>query len=190
MEKYFLPILIFIVFFGCKDKEHDKTATEVQKLKFEIVENPTEPTELQQSEKENIANRTHSEFFKFADYKEYQLTDTISIDLNGNGINESIYFDHKDCPKILISESGKELISIGCGREEYKGLPNAVGWVDTWCVVSDKEVWEVLFKEDGDIDKDTIINLERPSIYIGKEEAGGGIITYRNGRLYWVHQSD
>ncbi|WP_139149466.1 hypothetical protein [Ulvibacter litoralis] len=131
-----------------------------------------------------------SEKFDFKSFKEYKLTDTIEIDLNGNGIIESIYFDHKDCPRILIEEKGQKLISLGCGNKDYEGFPNAVEWVNLWCVVSDKEVWEVLFKENGDIDKDSILNLERASIYIGKEEAGGGIITYRNGNLYWVHQSD
>ncbi len=132
----------------------------------------------------------YSNKFDFKNYQEYKLTDTIQIDLNGNGILESVYFDNNDCPKILIKEKGQELISFGCGKEEYDGFPNAIGWVNLWCTVKDKKVWEVLFTEDGDIDKDTIVNLERPSIYIGKEEAGGGIITYRNEKLYWIHQSD
>ena len=161
----------------------------------EVIEKQIDSTkfdqiESQQIEKKIISDWTHPEFFEFKDYKEYRITDTISIDLNGNGILEYIYFDNKNCPKILIREKGQQLISLGCGKKDYKGFPNAIGWVDLWCVVSDKEVWEVLFTKDGDIDKDTIINLKRPSIYIGKEEAGGGIITYRNGKLYWIHQSD
>jgi len=194
MKNYFLLILILITISSCKTKENDKTETKVQKsesvIDTEVIEKQVESTELEQTEKENSGDWTHPEFFKFKNYKEYRITDTISIDLNGNGILESVYFDNKDCSKILIREKDKELISIGCGKEDYMGFPNAVGWVDLWCVVSDKGVWEVLFTDDGDIDKDTIINLERPSIYIGKEEAGGGIITYRNGKLYWVHQSD
>lgn len=129
------------------------------------------------------------EFFEFQDYKEYRITDTISIDLNGNGILELIYFDKKDCPKLIIAEKGQGLISIGCGKEEYKGFPNAIGWVDLWCVVYDKETFEVIV-EDEELVGDKIVSLERPSVYVGKEEAGGGIITYRNGEFYWVHQSD
>jgi hypothetical protein len=131
----------------------------------------------------------HSEYFEFKNYDEYKITDTINIDLNGNGILEQIYFDNKDCPKLLIKEKGQDIISIGCGNEDYEGFPNAIGWVDLWCVVSDKETYEVIIKE-GDILGDEIVSLERPSLFIGKEEAGGGIITYKNGKLYWVHQSD
>ena len=199
MRNYFLLILILITLFNCKNKESYKSEKAVHKSESipekEIIENQVEPTELEQiktqkTKKENIDNWTHPEFFEFKNYREYRISDTINIDLNGNGIVESIYFEDKDCPKLLIKEKGQELISIGCGKEEYKGFPNAVGWVDLWCVVSDKKVWEVLFTGDGDIDKDTIVDLERPSVYIGKEEAGGGIITYRNGKLYWIHQSD
>ena len=199
MRNYFFLILILITAFSCKNKERVKSEKTIQKSKSvpekKIVETQVEPTELKQiktqkTEKKNIDNWTHPEFFEFQNYREYRISDTINIDLNGNGILESVYFDNKDCPTLFIKEKGKELISLGCGKEEFKGFPNAVGWVDLWCVVSDKKVWEVLFTEDGDIDKDTIVELERPSIYIGKEEAGGGIITYRNGKLYWIHQSD
>jgi len=160
-----------------------------------IFEYLTDSSELkinksQETGQKNIKDWKHSEYFEFKNYEEYKITDTINIDLNGNGILEQIYFDNKDCLKLLIKEKGQKTISIGCGKEEYDGFPNDIGWVDLWCAVKDKKVWEVLITEEGDIDKDTIVSLERPSIYIGKEEAGGGIITYRNGNLYWVHQSD
>jgi hypothetical protein len=166
---------------------------------FFLFENPTDLKDLELKEQiETLVNEPitkvelwkHPEFFKFENYEEFQLTDTINIDLNGNGIFEQIYFESNNCPRILITEKEQELISIGCGKEDFDGFPNTVDWVDLWCVVSDKEVWEVLFKENGDIDKDNKLYLERPSIYIGKEEAGGGIITYRNGNLYWIHQSN
>jgi hypothetical protein len=162
------------------------------KIIFEYITDSTELkiNNLQQTEQKNIKDWKHSEYFEFKNYEEYKITDTINIDLNGNGILEQVYFDNKDCSKLLIKEKGRKTISIGCGKEDYDGFPNAIDWVDLWCTVKDKKVWEVLITKDGDIDKDTIVSLERPSIYIGKEEAGGGIITYRNGELYWVHQSD
>ncbi len=186
MKNYFLLILILLIVCSCKTKESNKPGIQVGKsesvIEEKIVEKGTETKEIE--------DWKHKDYFKFKNYKEYRLKDTIVIDLNGNGILENVYFDSTECPKILINENGQELISIGCDKDEYVGFPNSVGWVDLWCVVQDNEVWEVLFKEDGDIDTDTIVKLERPSIYIGKEEAGGGIITYRNGKLYWIHQSD
>jgi hypothetical protein len=161
------------------------------KIIFEYITTPVELKHIkpQQTEKEILADWKHSNYFEFKNYKEHKITDTINIDLNGNGILEQIYFDNKDCPKLLIKEKGQEMISIGCGKEDYEGFPNAIGWVDLWCVVSDKETFEVIIKG-GDILGDEIVSLERPSLFIGKEEAGGGIITYKNGKLYWVHQSD
>ena len=192
MKTTFLLILIFFFTISCKKNVKIKTnKTEVELIEV-IDEGPGRPIDISPSDTlgNSISDWRHPDFFEFKNYKEYKITDTINIDLNGNGILESVYFEDKDCPKLLIKEQGQELISLGCGNKEYKGFPNAIGWVDLWCVVSDKKAREVLFTENGDIDKDTIVNLERPSIYIGKKEAGGGVITYRNGKLYWIQQSD
>jgi hypothetical protein len=186
MKNYFLLTIILFTVLGCKNRQIDKPEKSVQKSDSLIEKKII----IKKPKKENLEDWKHSEFLEFEDYKEYRISDTINVDLNGNGILESVYFENNDCPKILIKEDGKELISIGCGSEGFYGFPKAIDWVDLWCVVSDKIVWEVLFTENGDIDKDTIANLERPSIYIGKEEAGGGIITYRNGKPYWIQQSD
>ncbi len=198
MKNYFFLILTLITISSCKDKGNDNSETKVLKtesvIETKVIEEQIEQTEKVKteslkSENKKIADWTHPEFFEFENYKEYRVTDTISIDLNGNEILERIYFDKKDCPKLIIEEKGKDLISIGCGKEEYSGFPNAIGWVNLWCVVSDKETFEIIV-EDGELVGDKVVNLERPSIYVGKEDAGGGIITYRNGELYWVHQSD
>ncbi|WP_299103533.1 hypothetical protein [uncultured Winogradskyella sp.] len=198
MKNYFFLILTLITVLSCKDKGNVNSRTKVLKtesvIETKVIEKQIErtekvKTESLKSENKKVGDWTHPEFFEFNNYKEYRVTDTISLDLNGNGILERIYFDKKDCPKLIIEEKGQDLISIGCGKEEYNGFPNAIGWVNLWCVVSDKETFEVVVK-DGELVGDKIVKLERPSIYVGKEEAGGGIITYRNGELYWVHQSD
>ncbi len=198
MKNYFLLLLILITVFCCRNIEKEKTETKNQKIetviKNEVTKNQIELTEIintksLKSENNKVVDWKHPGYFEFKNYKEYQVSDTISIDLNGNGTLERIYFDRKDCSKLIIEEKGKDLISIGCGKEEYKGFPKAIGWVNLWCVVSDKKTIEVIVK-DGELLEDKIVSLEQPSIYLGKEEAGGGIITYRNGELYWIHQSD
>ena len=198
MENYFFLILTLITISSCKDKGNKNSETKVLKtesvIETKVIEEQIELTEKVKTESlktdnKKVSDWTHPEFFEFKNYNEYRVTDTISLDLNGNGILERIYFDKKDCPKLIIEEKGTDLISIGCGKEEYNGFPNAIGWVNLWCVVSDKETFEIIV-EDGELVGDKIVKLERPSIYVGKEEAGGGIITYRNGELYWVHQSD
>ncbi len=118
----------------------------------------------------------------------YSLTDTIHIDLNGNGIIDQVYFVEDSCKRLIVEENGNFLIEIGCGREDENGLPNAVGWIDHWYIVRDLEQSEFI-AVDGDLLGDKEVILERPSIYVGKEEAGGGIITFLKGKPYWVHQS-
>jgi len=45
----------------------------------------------------------------------------------------------------------------------------------------------VLVKE-VELIRNKIVNLERPCLYIGEEEFGGGIITYKKEELHWIHQ--
>ena len=46
------------------------------------------------------------------DYEYTLQEDTISIDLNGNGILERVYFDKKDCPKLIIEEKGQNQMKV------------------------------------------------------------------------------
>ncbi len=187
MKNYFLILLLLTITISCKKKVNDKKDKVIHKTNTKYIVKQLKKAD---SDKNNNANWTHPDSFEFKNYKEYKITDTISIDLNGNGVLEKIYFDRKDCPKIIIKEKGQKLISFGCGNNDFKGFPKKIDWVDLWCVVFDKNVWEVTFKENGDIDNDITSRLERPSLYIGKKGAGGGIITYKNKNLYWIHQSD
>lgn len=131
-----------------------------------------------------------TEAFKFQNFREYKLTQSILIDLDGDGQAEEVYMKSKnDCRSIII-EKGDSIIELGCENESHLEIPQPFNWVKMWCVVYDEQVHEVLLTKDLDILEDTLIILERPSIYIGHPQAGGGIITYRNGKLHWVHQSD
>ena len=197
MKNRFHLYLLLLAISSCNSKT---TNTEVREEKTESTIESVDQNEqighpqIVNGESSQLAinrasNCSHPEYFEFDNYEEYCINDTIKLDLNGNGKIERIYFNNTHCPKIIIEEKDQDLISIGCGKENYEGFPNALGWVNLWCIVSDKETLEILV-EDGELVGERIIELERPSIYIGKEEAGGGIITYRNGNLYWIHQSD
>ena len=135
-----------------------------------------------------LENWKHADFFEFKNYKEFRLIDTIHIDLNGNGISEKVYFENTTCSKIIIQEEGQEQIYLGCGKQNHKGFPNALDWVNLWCIVADKETIEVLVK-DGELIGDKIV-FRASWVIHRKEEAGGEIITYRKEALYWIHQSD
>ena len=135
-----------------------------------------------------IENWKHPDFFEFKNFKEFRLTDTLHIDLNGNGILEKVYFENTTCSKIIIKEEGEQIqISLGCRKQNYKEFPDTLDWVNLWWIVSDKETFEVLVKE-VELIRNKIVNLERPCLYIGEEEFGGGIITYKKEELHWIHQ--
>ena len=56
------------------------------------------------NEDKTSQDHKHSEHFEFKDYKELNMTDTISIDLNGNGITEIIYLIEGG--KFILKEIG------------------------------------------------------------------------------------
>ena len=125
----------------------------------------------------------------FTKYKEYQLDDTIRLDITGDGINENIYFVDSTCRHLIIEKNNKTF-DYGCNTlQELNKIPNSMGWVDYWCIVYDATTFEVLI-EGGEIIGDTTVKLESPSLYIGKQEAGGGIIHWKQDDFWWIHQSD
>ena len=187
-------LFMSLIFIGCKPKVLKteqvnsisnplNDTTLIISKKVESIPDKLDVTEKSQS---SLVDAT---YFKFKNYKGYKLTDTITIDLNGNGILEKVYFDQTSCTKLIIDEPNTDQIYLGCKNEKYTGVLSSMDWVNLWYVVFDKETYEVIV-EDGELLGSEKYELERPSIYIGKESAGGGIITYKNGELYWVHQSD
>ena len=192
-----MGIILFAVIFSLQCKLEKKS--NLKESKFDTIENVANKT-LNPVITEKITNHTDqpikeeitylSEYPEMTDFKTYNLNDTIRIDLNGNGELEKVYFAQNKCKYIFIEQKKGDTLKIGCHQTKPLRYPELVDWIDEWGVISDKKTWEVLFKENGDLDKDTIIELERPSIYVQKQDVGGGIITFKKGKLYWIHQSD
>lgn len=63
-------------------------------------------------------------------------------------------------------------------------------WVDYWGLVEDKETGETTFTEEGEVLGSREVTLQNVSIFVGKKEVGGGLITFRNGNYKWIHQAD
>lgn len=68
-------------------------------------------------------------------------------------------------------------------------MRNDFSWVDFWGTTKDRETYEIVIK-DSEIIGDKTTKLDNNSIFVRKEEVGGGVITYKNGKFIWVHQSD
>ena len=119
----------------------------------------------------------------------YALTDTITADFNGDGfLDKAIYKKEKETSGIIIIH-GKtnEQVKIGFGKQ-FAHMTE-FDWVDYWGLVEDKETSETTFTEDGDVLDSKTVNLKNPSIALGKDEVGGGLITYLNGKYVWIHQT-
>ncbi len=63
-------------------------------------------------------------------------------------------------------------------------------WIDYWGLMEDKETYETIFSEDGDILGTKEVVLQNPSIFVGIDEGGGGLITFKNGKYEWIYQAD
>jgi len=119
----------------------------------------------------------------------YKLTDTITADFNGDGFLDKVIYKKEIETSGIIIIHGKtnERVKIGFGKQ-FAHMTE-FNWVDYWGLVEDKETSETTFIEDGDVLDSKTVKLKNPSIALGKDEVGGGLITYRNGKYEWIHQT-
>jgi hypothetical protein len=119
----------------------------------------------------------------------YKLTDTITADFNGDGILDKAFYKKENEMSGVIIKHGhtNEEVRIGFGQS-FAHLTD-FDWVDYWGLVEDKETSETTFTEDGDVSDSQVVKLQNPSIVLGADEEGGGLITYKNGKYVWIHQT-
>ena len=118
------------------------------------------------------------------------LTDTLRVDIDGRGNLEQIFFEGDDCRRLIISGGDLDTnLELGCGSKiAHIG---EFSWVDNWKIVKKQLTYEVTFLDNGDIDGTRNVEMQNDGIYIGiTEPTGGGIITFLNGKLTWIHQAD
>jgi len=116
-----------------------------------------------------------------------KLSDTLELDMNGNGTSEFIFWDLGYCTSLVIREAGADDIRIGCNIQWQNNLPETVDWVNIWYRVTEQEVFETTF-DDNEILGERKVKLDNYGFYIGKAEAGGGVIGYVDGQLVYLHQ--
>lgn len=127
--------------------------------------------------------------YQFKNYELIELTDTINEDLNGDGLTEKAIYKTENGKSgiIIIDGKTKKELKIGFGSL-FAHLDN-FDWVDYWGIVRDTTTFEIII-ENGEIIGDKPVRLENPSIVIGEEEYGGGLITYLKGKYQWIHQTE
>lgn len=127
---------------------------------------------------------------EFKEFTKYRLTDPIIDDFNGDQQADTARFERRnDKAGIVIKDgqTGKETV-IGCGNA-FEEMGDDFSWVDEWGILRDKLTYEVIIRDSEIIGGEEFI-LDHPSLYVRKEEVGGGVITWKNGKYTWVHQAD
>ncbi|WP_438963119.1 hypothetical protein [Nonlabens sp.] len=186
-------ILTFLILTSCgqsnSDKESkNKISAESDTIKVESKYDTTKSDLKQNStEQTEIINQDLS--YEFKDATIFKLTDTINADFNGDGNTDQVIFKKENENSGIIITHGKtnQKIKIGFG-EPFAHLTE-FNWVDYWGLVNDSKSYEIVI-EDAEIIEDREVNLENPSIVVRKEEVGGGLITFKDGKYIWIHQAD
>lgn len=191
--KQIIYILTLLILGSCVNdsQKHkiEKNTSNVPDL-VKIAETPNNKTVQKQIEIEKPINFQEQTIdSEFINVTLYSLTDTIEADFNGDGNIDKAIFVKKDGSSGIIFKHGFTNTEIRIGFGQLFSHLTEFNWVDFWGLVNDSTSYEIIFNE-TDIIGDTIVRLENPSIVVQKEEVGGGLITFKNGKYKWIHQSD
>ncbi len=192
--KQIIYILTILILTACGQTNTEQNSNISIETKAEQVLDTTYSDNKQTDKKATTDEKETEEYRKqslsgFEKATLYKLTDTITADFNGDGfLDKAIYKKEIETSGIIIIH-GKtnERVKIGFGKQ-FAHLTE-FNWVDYWGLVEDKETSETTFTEDGDVLDSKTVKLKNPSIALGKDEVGGGLITYRNGEYEWIHQT-
>jgi hypothetical protein len=156
----------------------------------------TIPASLDSSSTSNLSTDSsttqnkHDLTHEFKDYKEYKLSELIITDFNGDKQVDTATFLTRNGKSGIIIKDGltRKETTIGCGNK-FGEMGDDFGWVEFWGVVNDKSTYNIIVKDSELVGQEKVA-LEYPSIFLRKEEVGGGVITFKNGKYIWIHQAD
>ena len=191
--KHITYILTFLILASCGESNSDRESkkeisADSDIIKVESKADTTEP-DLEQSSSEQTEWNNQDLNYEFKEATIFKLTDTISADFNGDGnADQAIFKKENETSGIIITHGEtNQKIKIGFG-EPFAHLTQ-FNWVDYWGLVNDSESYEIVI-EDAEIIGDREVKLDNPSIVVRKEEVGGGLITFKDGKYIWIHQAD
>lgn len=195
--KEIIYILIFLILTGCGQTNTEQNYNSVLDSMAEQVSDTiisdnnqlAKQTTTDENQTEEFTKQSLSGFEKATLYK---LTDTITADFNGDGfLDKAIYKKEIETSGIIIKlgKTNKEF-RIGFGKPFSTWTDDFdCNWVDYWGLVEDRETSETTFSDDGDVLGSKDVKLQNPSIVLGKDEVGAGLITFLNGKYVWIHQT-
>ena len=192
--KQILYILTFLILTGCGQTNSEQSSnividTLTDTVSDTAISDSNNVVQLNSTDENQTDEYRKQSLSGFEKATLYKLTDTITADFNGDGfLDKAVYKKDKETSGIIIIH-GKtnDQVKIGFGKQ-FAHMTE-FDWVDYWGLVQDKETTETTFTEDGDVLDSKTVKLKNPSIALGKDEVGGGLITYRNGKYEWIHQT-
>lgn len=117
----------------------------------------------------------------------------LSGDFDGDGEKDTVYFvkDRKSGRQglCILRANANRCDVIGAGRK-FHAAGDDFKWVEQWETIAAGEVDETTFKRDGDVLGTRRVLLQNTSIRLCSDESGCGIVTYHDGKYFWVQQAD
>jgi hypothetical protein len=195
--KQIIYILTFIILTGCKKSNSEQnTVSDSDTLLTSNSDTISKDNIISDKQKSNEEKPNEEDFREqslsgFEKAKLYKLTDTIKADFNGDGISDKVFYkkDNGTSGIIIIHGKTNEEVKIGFGKKFSTWSDYDCNWIDYWGLVEDRETIETSFTEEGDVIGTKNVKLQNPSIVLGENEIGGGLITFINGKYVWIHQT-
>lgn len=176
---------------GCKQNSTEKPLKAfADKVSNTAVSNNPEKSQKKPTA-ENQNEDSRGPLSEFDKATAYPLNDTITADFNGDGFLDRAFYKKENETSGIIIRHGQttEEVRIGFGQDFSIWPEFNCNWLDYWGLVEDRKTTEVTFTEEGDILGSKDVKLQNPSIALGANELGGGLITFLNGTYVWIHQT-
>lgn len=185
-------LLIFAISIpGCKQNNTEKPSKPLTEQVSDTVVSDIPEKSPQKALPENQSEGSNGRIIGFDKATEYSLTDTILADFNGDGVLDKAFYKKEAENSGIIIRHGqtKKEVRIGFGEDFSTWEDFNCDWVDYWGLVEDRKTTEVTLTEENDILGSKDVKLQNPSIVLGANELGGGLITFLNGKYVWIHQT-
>jgi hypothetical protein len=181
--------LTFLILTSCGQSNSEQKTIPVSDTLSSIISDTNainNNTNVQQTSTEEKQSQEEYRKQSLSGFKKatlYVLTDTIKADFNGDGTLDKAFYKEENETSGIIIKHGQtnEEFRIGFGKDFCTWRDFDCNWVDYWGLVEDKETFESIIKDD-EIAGDRKVKL-------GKDEVGGGLITFMKGKYLWIHQT-
>lgn len=182
MKNIVLYILILFLSYACNINNTSEKPIQndtIAKTKVDTLSKNIKPDNLQYYQNSLVG--------EFKNFKVYNISDTIKADFNGDKVLDFAFFTDKKNISIIDGLSKKAII-VGSDKS-FGEMGNDFSWVDFWGTTTDIGTYEIVI-DDSEIVGDKKVKLNNYSLFVRKDEVGGGVITFKGNKYIWVHQTE